>query len=50
MTLNTSEQALWKLVRSVIELGWFVNNYRHGKMYRDGRVLSLFYVEPDSLH
>ncbi len=48
MTSNKAERAFWAFTRAALELEWFVNNYRHNRMYRDGRVLGWFYVKPDS--
>lgn len=49
MTANNAEQAYWSFARTVLEIEWFVNNYRYNRMYRDGRVFGLFYVEPNSV-
>ena len=39
--MNSAEKQLKYLVRLSLEMKWFVNNYREGKMFRDGRVLGL---------
>jgi len=48
MNGNIAEVAFLAFKRSALEFQWFVNNYRHNRMFRDGRVIGLFYVEPDS--
>lgn len=35
------ELQLKQLIRLTLEMRWFVDNYRHNKMFRDGRVLGL---------